>query len=269
MPNDPTNPLTRRTLLSTATLSTLALAGAAIPSPRALAQDGHDHDHDHGDHDHGPAGPEGPHAFVDGTGHGWRALTEEDFTNVNCADDTWAWRDGILYCTGRPTGVLRSTQTYTNFEIVLEWNHRREGGNSGLFVWTPEDVIERMTADPKPGLPTGIEVQILDPGYNPAQQGTWFTSHGDVFPVGQRMTPFPPLSNNGQGPRSFPSEDRVKDHGHWNHYYVRAINGEIRLWVNGKEVSGGNECSTTSGYICLESEGAPIEFRNLRLRELA
>lgn len=258
--------LTRRTLLGSATLSTLALAGTAIPSPRALAQEG-----DNPNDTPGPDAPDFRGAFVDGTGHGWRQLTEEDFANVNCHEDTWAWRDDTLYCTGRPTGVLRSTQTYTNFEIVLEWNHRQEAGNSGLFVWTPEDVIERMTADPKPGLPTGIEVQILDPGYNPAQQGTWFTSHGDVFPVGPgtTMTPFPPLSNNGQGPRSFPSENRVKDHGHWNHYYVRAINGEIRLWVNGKEVSGGNECSTTSGYICLESEGAPIEFRNLRLRELA
>jgi hypothetical protein len=259
MPNQPTNPLTRRTLLGTATLASIALTGVALPA--------RGDDHEAGEPE-GLPGPEGPHAFVDGTGHGWRTLGPDDFANVNCHEDTWAWRDDVLYCTGQPLGVLRSAQTYTNFEIVFEWNHRQEAGNSGLFVWTPEDVIERMTADPKPGLPTGIEVQILDTGYNPAGQGTWFTSHGDVFPVGQTMTPFPPLSNNGQGPRSFPSENRVKDHGHWNHYYVRAINGEIRLWVNGKEVSGGNECSTTSGYICLESEGAPIEFRNIRLREL-
>ena len=46
--------------------------------------------------------------------------------------------------------------------------------------------------------------------------------------------------------------------GEWNHYYVSAINGEIRLWVNGEEVSGGNEITPAWGYLCLESEGAPV-----------
>src|SRR5205814_4284689 len=44
--------------------------------------------------------------------------------------------------------------------------------------------------------------------------------------------------------------------------------GVIRLHVNGKEVSGGEECSYRKGYIGLESEGAPVEFRNIRIQEL-
>jgi hypothetical protein len=59
-----------------------------------------------------------------------------------------------------------------------------------------------------------------------------------------------------------------KGFGEWNHYYIRGINGEIRLWVNGEEVSGGSDCTPCTGYICLESEGAPVEFKNLRIREL-
>ena len=62
--------------------------------------------------------------------------------------------------------------------------------------------------------------------------------------------------------------DRTKGINEWNHYYIRAINGEVRLWVNGKEVSGGTNCEPANGYLCLESEGAPIEFKNLRIREL-
>ena len=54
----------------------------------------------------------------------------------------------------------------------------------------------------------------------------------------------------------------------WNHYYVRCINGEVRLWVNGEEASGGTGCKPATGYLCLESEGSPIDFRNLRIREL-
>ena len=50
---------------------------------------------------------------------------------------------------------------------------------------------------------------------------------------------------------------------------VKAVDGEVRLWVNGEEVSGGDGISPASGYLCLESEGAPVEFRNIRLRKLA
>ena len=80
------------------------------------------------------------------------------------------------------------------------------------------------------------------------------------------MIPFPPRSANGS--RSFPSKRLVKPHGEWNHYYIRAINGEVRLWVNGEEVSGGKDCDPCSGYLSLESEGAPVEFKNIRIREL-
>ncbi|MGZ8940223.1 MAG: 3-keto-disaccharide hydrolase, partial [Limisphaerales bacterium] len=70
------------------------------------------------------------------------------------------------------------------------------------------------------------------------------------------------------GSRSFPRKNLSKGVGEWNHYYVRAINGEVRLWVNGEEVSGGKNARPATGYLCLESEGSPIEFRNLRIREV-
>ena len=83
------------------------------------------------------------------------------------------------------------------------------------------------------------------------KKGDFFTTHGDVFPVGtSKMTPFPPTSPNGS--RSFPSKQLSKGVGEWNHYYVRAINGEVRLWVNGEEVSGGTDCEPRTGYLCLE-----------------
>jgi hypothetical protein len=249
------NDMTRRGLLGAAGLG--AIAAVSQSSPSAYAEQSNQ-----------LKGPEGPHAFIDATGHGWRDLVEEDFAKVNSADDTWSWKDGVLYCTGQPISVMRTAKLYTNFEIAFEWNHRKPAGNSGLFVWADKEKVEKMAAEGKPGLPTGIEVQILDTAFRPKQQNTWFSCHGDVFPVGQKMTPFPPLSNKGKGPRSFPSEERTKPSGQWNHYYVRGINGEVRLWVNGKEVSGGTNCSTTTGYLCLESEGSPIEFRNLRIREL-
>ncbi|HCS50393.1 DUF1080 domain-containing protein [Rubinisphaera sp.] len=212
-------------------------------------------------------------AAITGNEPGFRDLTADDFVNVNCAEDTWQWKENTLYCTGIPTGVLRTKKQFTNCEIVAEWCHRKPGGNSGIFLWTTEASIEKLESEGKPGLPHGVEVQILDLDYGPqyeertGKKGDWFTSHGDIFPVGvTRMTLFEPLSPNGS--RSFPSENRSRGANEWNHYYVRAINGEVRLWVNGGEVSGGKDCQPASGYICLESEGAPIEFRKLRIREL-
>ena len=214
-----------------------------------------------------------PRAFIDGTGPDWKPLGKDDFVKVNCAADTWSWKDGVIYCTGRPTGVIRTKKTYTNFELVCQWRHRRKGGNSGIFVWTTEDSIQRLTKAGRPGLPHGIEVQVLDTGYAEAYEkqhrkpSDWFTCHGDVFPVGRsRMTPFPPVAPNKK--RSFPSKKLSKGVDEWNHYYIRCINGEVRLWVNGEEVSGGTGCTPRTGVLCLESEGAPVEFKGLKLREL-
>jgi len=213
-----------------------------------------------------------PKAFIDGTGLGWKPLGEKDFVNVNCDEKTWTWKpDGSVFCTGTPVGVCRSVKEYTNFEFVCEWRHNKRSGNSGVFIWTAPSALEGLKRGALP--PGGIEVQVLDHGYaedwekRTGKKSDWFTSHGDVFPVGKaKMKPFPPVSANGS--RSFPRKNLTKGFGQWNHYYIRAINGEIRLWVNGEEVSGGNQCEPRTGYLCLESEGSPIDFKNLRIREL-
>ena len=209
-------------------------------------------------------------AIIDGEGLGWRPLGKDDFVNVNGEPGTWTWTDGLAHCTGQPVGVIRSTTQYTNFELVAQWRHLKDAGNSGIFVWTIPSSLEGLA----PGkLPQGIEVQVLDLGYaaqfekRTGKKPDWFTSHGDVFPVGAaKMTPFPPVSPKGG--RSFPRKELSRGVGLWNHYYVRAINGEVRLWVNGEEVSGGTNCEPRTGFLCLESEGSPVEFRNLRIREL-
>jgi len=215
-----------------------------------------------------------PKAFLDGAGPGWYALTQEHFVNVNCDPDTWSWTNGLIRCTGKPVGVIRTKKLHTNFELVAQWRHLRSGGNSGIFVWaTPESIQTLAEGKGKGRLPTGVEVQVLDHGYKEQYEKTgnrkadWFTTNGDVFPTGStKMEPFPPVSPNGQ--RSFPRKNLSKGVGEWNHYYVRAVNGEVRLWVNGEEVSGGTNIKPATGYLCLESEGAPIEFKEIHIREL-
>ncbi len=211
-----------------------------------------------------------PNIVIDGNAAGWQPLSLEDFVNVNCKDDTWTEEKGTIKCKGNCVGVIRSKEQYENLELMLKWRHLEKAGNSGVFVWSSKESLDALKPKTN-GLPHGIEVQVLDLGYKQQyEQGNdrkadWFTCHGDVFPVGDStMKPFPPIAPNGR--RSFPSSNHTKDVGQWNHYYIRAINGEIRLWVNGHEVSGGNQCHPSTGYFALEAEGAPIEFRDLKFR---
>ncbi|MGB7329277.1 MAG: DUF1080 domain-containing protein [Rubripirellula sp.] len=206
-----------------------------------------------------------------GNGPGWVTLDEDDFVRVNGDDKTLTWKDGLAIGSGTPIGVTRSKKSYKNFELSIEWQHQTHGGNSGVFAWVPMSALEGLKPDTLPN--GGIEIQMLDHGYSELYEkrtgkpGDWFSTNGDIFAVGKStLKPFPPLSPNGS--RSFPSKNLSNGFREWNHYYVRGINGEIRLWVNGEEVSGGKDSQPNKGYLCLESEGAPIHFRNIRIREL-
>ena len=218
-------------------------------------------------------------------GEAWPALSLADFVVVNGEADTWVEKKGVICGSGQPLGGARTKRAYTNFELVVEWRHLEHAGNSGIFLWCPESAFTDL---PQGELPrSGIEVQVLDLGYEEdwlAAKGArsdWFTSHGDVFPVGSStMTPFTPrieyaapdgtryAVGKPDGSRSFPTQRRTRPLREWNHYYVRAVNGEVRLWVNGEEVNGGTRCQPATGYLALEAEGAPVEYRNLRLREV-
>lgn len=179
-----------------------------------------------------------------------------NWVNVNCAPETWTVADGVIKCTGKPTGALRTPKMYENFVMEVEWRHMKSGGNAGIFVWASP-----IAAKGVPFL-RAVEVQVLDHGYGNTDS---YTTHGDVFPIhGSTMDPF----GKHRGMRSFPSEQRSKPSPEWNHYRIEGNNGVLRLSVNGKEVSGGEKCNWRKGYIGLESEGSPTEWRMVKIKEL-
>ena len=79
---------------------------------------------------------------------------------VNIAPGTFSVKDGMLVTTGSPIGVLRTEKMVENFELELEWRHMTRGGNSGVFVWG-DGFPAAGTSYPR-----GIEVQVLDNGYD-------------------------------------------------------------------------------------------------------
>ena len=198
----------------------------------------------------------------------WRDLFNgKDLTgwvNVNTAPDTWKVRDGLLVCTGHPIGVMRSEKEYENFILHVEWRHMEPGGNSGVFLWSD--------AKPAAGkqLPLGLEVQMLEldwPKLHPDKQGNLpplAYVHGELFGAnGLEIVP-----DNPRGKRSMSVENRCKPRGEWNVYDVVAVDGTVKLSVNGKFVNGVSKANVRKGYLCLESEGAEIHFRNIRMIEL-
>ncbi len=182
---------------------------------------------------------------------------------VNADPGTWSVEDGMLVCSGHPIGVMRSDKEYENFILHIEWMHMEAGGNSGVFAWS--DAIP----DEKSRLPNGVEIQMLDPEWVTLNTKNGVAPpiayvHGELFGVGGVKT----IADNPRGERSKAIENRVKGRGQWNVYDVVAVDGTIKLSVNGKFVNGIRESTKRKGYLCLESEGAKIKFRNIRIMEL-
>lgn len=186
------------------------------------------------------------------------------WTDVNTSPDTWSVKDGVLICHGKKLGVMRSNKQYENFILHIEWRHMEAGGNSGVFAWSNGTV-----AKGKP-FPKGVEIQMLEldwPKLHPDKDGKprpIAYVHGEMWGIeGLQTTP-----DNPRGIRSMSIENRCKPRGQWNVYDVVCVDGVIKLSVNGKFVNGVSKATQKKGYLCLESEGAEIHFRNIRIMEL-
>ncbi len=185
------------------------------------------------------------------------------WVNVNTAEDTWKVRDGLLVCSGHPIGVMRSERQYENFILHVEWMHMEPGGNSGMFAWS------NAVPGQKSRLPDGVEIQMLELDWPRLNKRQGFDPplayvHGELFGVGGvKVAP-----DNPRGERSMSIENRCNGRGEWNYYDVVAVDGVIKLSVNGRFVNGISRSTQKKGYLCLESEGAEIHFRNIRILEL-
>jgi len=186
-----------------------------------------------------------------------------NWVNVNTDPDTWKKKNDLLICTGKPIGIMRSEKQFENFILQIEWKHMEAGGNSGVFVWSD------AKPDEESRLPGGVEVQMLELDWvnQNVQDGIKppiAYVHGELFGVGGVET----VPDNPRGTRSMSIENRCKGKGEWNSYTVVCVDGVIKLSVNGKFVNGISKSTARKGYLCLESEGAEIHFRNLKIIEL-
>lgn len=186
-------------------------------------------------------------------------LNGKDLTGwvlTNTPAETWSFRDGMLICSGKPIGEMRTAVMYQNFIMEVEWRHMKPRGNAGIFIWADD-----ITARGQP-FHRGIEVQVLEDAYGNSKG---HTVHGDIFPIhGAKMTPI----NGRGGGRAFPTENRSRPSPQWNHYRIECNDGNISLAVNGKVVTRGTKCWPKKGYICIESEGGIVHYRNMKIKVL-
>lgn len=133
----------------------------------------------------------------------------------------------------------------------------------GIFVW--------CDAQPKDHnrLPSGVEVRMLELDWVNQNKRNGVTPpvsyvHGELFGAGKTTT----IPDNPRGIRSRSVENRCLGVGQWNSYTAVCVDGTIKLSVHEKYVNGIRQSSRRKGYLCLEAEGARIEFRNLQVIEL-
>ena len=178
---------------------------------------------------------------------GWKTVSENPEIN---SSDVWSIRNGILHCEGKPTGYIRTTNEYSNYKLHLEWRWTDKPSNSGVLLHT--------TGDDKIW-PLCVEAQLMHENAGdiiPIQKGSAITVNGQRhFPPADKFYKIVPKQYKS-------SENPI---GQWNSYDILCENDSIQLTVNGVMQNTATQSSLTAGAICLQSEGAPIEFRNITL----
>jgi len=177
----------------------------------------------------------------------WAPVTEVDVEPIS------AWmvdqeRD-VLICHGGPEGYLKTTEDYKNFILRLDWRYTEEaepGSNSGVLV--------RMSGEDKLW-PQCLEAQLMN------------GNAGDIILMGDYSAqPVEGAQRNGR--RIARMKDMEREIGKWNRYEITCREGVIELKINGRLVNRVTDADVLAGPIALQSEGAPIEFRNIRIVDL-
>jgi hypothetical protein len=168
---------------------------------------------------------------------GWVFFTAEPAEGVTIDEPTFSVQNGALHISGKPNGYIRTEKKYTDYVLYLEWRWTEGRADSGIF---------NRLQDGDKVWPTGIQMQMRERDF-----GYFFSG----IPLeGFESAPYrkPPLKE----------EDPEKADGEWNETVIICKGNEISAMVNGVLV---NEAvaEATEGYIGLQSEGGPIEFRRI------
>ncbi len=175
---------------------------------------------------------------------GWTAVVPELADKKEDQTKPWTVKDGVLACAGNPGGYIRTNEKFTNFVFRCQWRFdpSKGAGNSGVLLRTNgEDKV----------WPRSIEAQL--------QSG----SAGDFWNIDKMKMTVPADRTSGRNTRHTHAAERPL--GQWNQYEIICQGGRVALYVNGELLNEATDAEETPGFICLQSEGSYIEFRDINI----
>lgn len=143
--------------------------------------------------------------------------------------ENWSVADGVIRLSGGGRPNLGSQWDYEDFDMRFQWRALREKHNSGFYIRSNRKVGNNQINLAKGG------------------EGRFF---GGKMDGGK---PVPELQKPAM---------------EWNDWRVVCSGGDVTFYCNGTEAWQGTNFASTRGHIGLQAEGAPLEFRNLRIKEL-
>ena len=177
---------------------------------------------------------------------GWKLYTREPGHDVT---KTWSVANGLLRCEGKPPGYMRTEKDYADYLLHVEWRWPAKPGNNGVLVHMSEpDVV----------WPKSLECQLAS------------GNAGDFWVIGGLETAEHAKANERvKDRRTIKLKDSSeKPVGEWNAYDIICKDDWVVVFVNGVLQNVATKCSARSGKICLQSEGTPIEYRNVCIEPL-
>ncbi|MBA4064765.1 MAG: DUF1080 domain-containing protein [Isosphaera sp.] len=186
---------------------------------------------------------------------GWTFLVKADKDGKKAdPKDTWSVADGVLRCTGKPNGCVVTEKAYGDYVLKLKWRFPADGkgGNSGVLLHAQDEKV----------WPTSVEAQL----FSGRAGDFWLITPPDV-----KLEVDPKRQDPKQARHYFRMETKEspeKKLGEWNEYEITCKGGDITLVVNGVKVNEGKNGNLTKGRIALQSEGAPVEFKDIVLKPL-
>lgn len=176
---------------------------------------------------------------------GWYRYVADPTVDVN---DVWRVRNHIIRCSGESNGYLRTEKKYRNYRLHVEWRWPERPANSGVLLHMGE---------PDQLWPTCIECQL-----KAGNAGDFVLMNGAGLTVNR-------IDRQNHNTQFVAIEKKApvseKPAGQWNVCEVECRRGTIRCIINGVLQNEGIRAKPNAGFIGLQSEGGPIEFRNLYL----
>lgn len=184
------------------------------------------------------------------------------FTKTNTAQQepskVYEFADGMIRMHGEDPSCLMTKKSYKNFELMLEyrWNldekHNPKGTkNSGVMYNIPSDASDRIW-------PKGIQFQIKE-----KTTGDFIFLDNITAKVNGKLVE---AGTSVVSPKFLENEN---PYGEWNLVVIKSFNGKITQYLNGKLVNECTEASSTEGKISLNYERSPIDFKNIRIKNIS